>query len=103
MRHYGHLAPWLVDGPPEVMVELGPGSSLGVGLAGLLAGVKQYVALDLQVHRDAERDRRVLAGLLKLFQDRAAFAERTENGQVYFPPAPNKSVWAKLADALPNW
>src|SRR3981081_1310518 len=34
----------------KTMVELGPGDSLGIGLAALLSGVERYIALDVVQH-----------------------------------------------------
>lgn len=100
MRHYGHLSPWLDGMLPKTMAELGPGSSLGVGIAGLMAGIERYIGLDLQVHRNPEHDQQVLAELLPLFQRRADVAERTESGQVFFPLPPDPSFWRGLEARL---
>jgi hypothetical protein len=72
MRHYSHLRCFL-DKPavPPVVAELGPGSSLGTGLAALLAGAKQYVTLDVAVYRAIDRDLEILDRLVDLFRERA--------------------------------
>lgn len=56
---------------PDVVAELGPGDSLGVGLAALLSGVRRYVALDAVVHANSARNLQVLDGLVELFRQRA--------------------------------
>ncbi|PDV86509.1 hypothetical protein CO652_20790 [Rhizobium sp. H4] len=95
-RHYGHLAPWLNGKRPEVLVEVGPGSSLGVGLAALLAGVDTYIGLDLQDHRSMEHDLEVLSGLIELFGERAAFWDNTVSGDIFFPPSPTNFAWNRI-------
>lgn len=99
-RHYGHLTPFLSGRHPGTLVEVGPGSSLGVGLAALLGGIDRYIALDLQDHRDTERDLAILHDLVGLFRERAPFAETTEAGHIFFPPAAPPSVWENLAPTL---
>ncbi len=46
LRHLSLCEPFLVKCPPRAVMELGPGRSLGVGLAALLSGVKRYLAVD---------------------------------------------------------
>lgn len=57
--------------PPGVIVELGPGSSLGVGLAAMLCGVDKYFALDTIRHARAATNVDVLIELCELFRSRA--------------------------------
>jgi hypothetical protein len=57
---------------PSTVAELGPGSSLGVGIAALLSGIREYVALDLVRHADAATNVAMLDGLVRLFEARAA-------------------------------
>lgn len=56
---------------PRVVVELGPGYSLGVGLAAVLSGVEAYYALDVMKLSPPERTLAVLDDLLPLFEARA--------------------------------
>jgi hypothetical protein len=56
---------------PSSVAELGPGTSLGVGLAALLSGAKCYYALDLATYANPEHDLRVLNDLVVLFKTRA--------------------------------
>ena len=37
----------ILNGVPAVIAELGPGNSLGVGLAGLISGAEKYYGLDV--------------------------------------------------------
>lgn len=52
------------------VAELGPGDSLGVGLAALLSGVERYHALDIVAFTAGERDRRIFDALLDRFRRR---------------------------------
>lgn len=53
---------------PKVVAELGPGDSLGVGLAWLLAGTHKYLAFDVEKYADLNRNRTVLFDLKNLFE-----------------------------------
>ncbi len=53
------------------LAELGPGDSLGIGLAAMLSGVAVYRALDAKVHAARERNVAVLGELYRMFQQRA--------------------------------
>lgn len=52
---------------PEVVAELGPGDSLGVGLCALLSGARVYHALDVIPHADLGRNLATLEALIPLF------------------------------------
>jgi SAM-dependent methyltransferase len=56
---------------PETVAELGPGDSLGVGLAALLSGVKQYYALDVIQFSNPARNLEIFEQLVQLFKARA--------------------------------
>jgi hypothetical protein len=61
---------------PAVVAELGPGDSIGVGLAALLCGAQRYVALDALVHADPAGNLRVFDDLVTLFGRRAPIPGR---------------------------
>jgi len=57
---------------PGTVAELGPGDSLGIGLAALLSGCSAYFAFDVVEHSNAERNLQVFDELVSLFRSRAA-------------------------------
>ena len=60
------------------VAELGPGDSLGIGLAAMLSGVNQYFALDAKPHASAERNVAVFDALVELFSGRAPIPDAGE-------------------------
>lgn len=55
---------------PRVVAELGPGNSLGIGLAALMTGVEQYFAFDVVRHANIDRNLKIFDELVKLFANR---------------------------------
>lgn len=60
------------------MVEVGPGDSLGIGLAALLSGGDRYVALDIVRYAEPERNLRILREVTDLFRARAPIPDERE-------------------------
>ena len=56
---------------PSTLAELGPGPSLGVGLAAMLCGSNSYYALDVVRHANTGSNLKVLDELTTLFRERA--------------------------------
>jgi hypothetical protein len=90
---------------PRTVAELGPGDSLGVGLAALVSGVEAYHAFDVVAHAQIKRNQAVLEELIALFQSRADIPGEAELPEV----RPNLSSYAfprhlltdaRLAEAL---
>ena len=79
----------LIEHPPEVVAEIGPGDSLGVGLAALLSGGKKYYALDVVPHASSSGNLTVLNDLVKLFHDRE--------------PIPNDIEWPRVFPKLKSY
>src|ERR1051326_5474480 len=62
----------------DTVVELGPGDSLGVGLAALLCGTGRYLALDVVRYAECARNLQVFDELVALFRSRADIPDETE-------------------------
>lgn len=56
---------------PHTVAELGPGDSLGIGLATLLAGASRYYAFDVITYARTDRNVRVFDELVQLFRRQA--------------------------------
>lgn len=74
---------------PEVVAELGPGDSLGIGLAALLSGSDRYFAFDVVEHANIERNLSVLDELVTLFRDKA--------------PIPGNDEWPNVKPRLDDY
>ena len=61
---------------PRVVAEIGPGDSLGTGLAALLSGASRYYAFDAVRHASSPRSLVVLDGLVDRYAARAAIPEQ---------------------------
>jgi len=72
LRHLAMAGRRRLNTHPEVVAELGPGDSLGIGLAALISGCGKYLALDVVEHAETERNLRVFDELVNLFKSRAA-------------------------------
>lgn len=85
MKHLALLHRNGMDAVPDTVAELGPGDSLGIGLAAMLSGANHYYALDVVEHADREHNLAIFDQLLQMFQQRA--------------PRPTKG-WPDFDDAL---
>jgi hypothetical protein len=63
---------------PESVAELGPGDSLGAGLAALLSGANRYYALDLIAFANPRMNLRILDELVELFRRRQPIPDQAE-------------------------
>lgn len=81
---------------PKVVAEVGPGDSLGIGLASLISGAERYFALDVVEHANVQKNMEVFDCLMDLFRNRADIPGNDE-----FPEAkPNLDSFAFPRDIL---
>jgi hypothetical protein len=78
MRHLRLASAHGLPTAPAVVGELGPGDSIGVGLAALISGSERYVALDALAHADAAQNLRIFDELVALFRARAPIPPPSE-------------------------
>ncbi len=71
-----------LDPNPKQVAELGPGSSLGIGLAALISGCDRYYALDVVELANVERNLKVFDELVVLFQNRTPIPGEDEFPEV---------------------
>jgi SAM-dependent methyltransferase len=57
---------------PRAVAELGPGDSIGIGLAALLSGAEKYYAFDVVAYPDLRANLAVFDELVELFRARAS-------------------------------
>ena len=55
---------------PKIVAELGPGDSLGIGLAALISGCEKYIAFDVIEHANTERNAKIFDELVTLVKNR---------------------------------
>jgi hypothetical protein len=65
-----------------LIVELGPGDSLGTGLSALLSGANRYIAVDVTQHANSQQNMKVLEELISLFANRAPIPTNNEFPEV---------------------
>ena len=75
LRHWRLLSENGLPGVPTVVAELGPGDSLGAGIAALLTGARSYYALDVVKYADTATNLRVFDSLVQLFRERTPIPE----------------------------
>lgn len=56
---------------PKIVAELGPGDSLGIGLAALISGCEKYFAFDIVEHANVEKNLVVFDEIVFLFKNKA--------------------------------
>lgn len=72
----------LTNGVPNAIAELGPGNSLGSGLAGLISGAKRYYAFDVVHHVKNEENINIFDELVSLFEKREDIPSNKEFPQI---------------------
>ncbi|WP_046867965.1 methyltransferase domain-containing protein [Microvirga massiliensis] len=96
-----HLSTLHQSGLPTrfgTIVEIGPGDTLGLGIAALLSCADRYIALDSVRYAQVDRNLAVFDELVDLFKDRTAIPDDAE-----FPVVnPRLSSYAFPTDVLPT-
>jgi hypothetical protein len=78
LRHLRVMHSFCGHVPRYRAAELGPGDSLGIGLAAMLSGVEALEALDVVRYASSQLNRTILRELLELFRARAPIPDETE-------------------------
>jgi hypothetical protein len=68
LRHFSYISQFTDGKVPRVVAELGPGSSIGMGLAALIAGAETYYGLDIASHLDIDRNLAIFDDLVEMFR-----------------------------------
>jgi hypothetical protein len=63
---------------PKIVAEIGPGDSLGIGLAALISGTEKYYAFDIFEYANYERNVRIFDELVKLFRKKENIPNEAE-------------------------
>ena len=85
LRHLIHAKNCGLSGIPETVAELGPGGSIGCGLAALLSGASRYFALDAVSMASVDENLRVFEELVELFRRRSSIPDDNEFPEIYPP------------------
>ena len=100
LRHLIHARNCGLSGVPEVVAELGPGRSIGCGLAALLSGASRYFALDAVNLISVDENLRVLEELIELFSRRSSIPDDNEFQDMYPPLETHEFPSTVLDDEL---
>jgi len=82
-RHLKYLAAYNNNIIPQKIAELGPGDSLGIGLAALLSGSENYYALDIIKYWDNNKNLKIFDDLVALFYKRESIPDNKEFPNAY--------------------
>lgn len=67
LRHLVMASKNGLDPYPKIIAELGPGDSLGIGLAALISGCEKYYAFDVVEYADSAKNIQILEEIVRLF------------------------------------
>ena len=82
LRHLMCAAANGLDTNPRAVAELGPGDSIGIGIASVLTGVERYFAFDVVAHANTPRNLAIFDGLVELFRAQADIPDASEYPRV---------------------
>lgn len=83
LRHLVHANKLGFNHVNSTIAELGPGESIGIGLAALLSGSRKYYALDVYKYWDTKKNLAVFDKLVDLFKNRTEIPDNYEFPKVY--------------------
>jgi SAM-dependent methyltransferase len=98
LRHFSQVAKVTGGEIPRHVAELGPGSSIAVGLAALIAGAEAYVGLDVADNTDDALNLAAFDRLVEMFRARRPVPQSGAFVPVFTPPAD----WEFPAALLPK-
>lgn len=78
LRHLAMAKAHGLNTAPQVVAELGPGDSLGIGLAALISGCEHYNAFDVMEYANTDRNLKVFDELVSLFRSHASIPSEEE-------------------------
>lgn len=78
LRHLSILYKNRFSKIPNTIAELGPGDSIGTGLAGLISGSKKFYALDVIEHTNIKKNISIFDELVTLFANHSALPDDNE-------------------------
>ncbi len=78
MRHFVLLKESGLRDFPKVVAEIGPGESIGVGLAALIAGAERYYGFDVISYSIPEREEKIFEELIELFSKKTPIPDEHE-------------------------
>jgi SAM-dependent methyltransferase len=70
LKHLAHCHAAGMSSVPSSVAEIGPGDSIGIGLAALISGADRYCGLDVVPYSFSERNERIFRELVSFFRDR---------------------------------
>jgi len=83
LRHLAHAANNGLDTNPRAVAELGPGDSIGIGIAAMLTGAQRYFAFDVVAHANTPRNLAIFDGLVELFRAEIDIPDEDEYPRVH--------------------
>lgn len=78
MRHFVLLKEKGLKDFPKVVAEIGPGESIGVGLAALIAGAERYYGFDVVSYSIPKREQKIFEELVELFSKKTPIPNEVE-------------------------
>jgi hypothetical protein len=83
LRHLIHAHKFGFNHINSTVAELGPGESIGIGLAALLTGSRKYYALDVHTYWNTKRNLMIFDKLVNLFKNKTDIPDNHEFPMVY--------------------